>query len=35
VVFEVGGAIAVGGMKFKSPKAAPLSVYRLMVLRIH
>jgi hypothetical protein len=35
VDFEVDGAIVVGGMKFKSPEAAPLSVYRLVSLRIH
>jgi hypothetical protein len=35
VVFEVDGAIAVGGMKFKSLEAAPLSVYRLVSLQIH
>jgi hypothetical protein len=35
VEFEVGGAIDVGGREFKSPEVAPLSVYRLVSLRIH
>jgi hypothetical protein len=33
--FEVGGAIAVGKMEFEFLKAAPLSVSRLVSLRIH
>jgi hypothetical protein len=33
--FEVGGAIAVGEKKFKTLKAAPYCVYRLVSLRIH
>jgi hypothetical protein len=34
-VFKVGGAIAVGETKFKSLRAAPCCVYRLVSLRIH
>jgi hypothetical protein len=34
-VFEADGAVAVGGMKFKFLEAAPLSVYRMVSLRIH
>jgi hypothetical protein len=33
--FEVDGARAVGGTNFKTLKAAPCCVYRLVSLRIH
>jgi hypothetical protein len=33
--FEVDGARAVGGTDFKTLKAAPCCVYRLVSLRIH